>query len=331
MTQIIIIINVNLIPLKRLSFKKLKTNHLVQNNVNKRKANDNNGVSAKRIKLTPALYFNETPLNEPKGLIWDGENYSCAYDALFSVLWNIWLADPTKWTTRFATLSERMGILGQGFEDVGNGILTIERIRNNIRQDLHHHFPDIFPYGHRGTSVAELANKMFHNVQVNASSQLQCMNCDLCDDSVDDQLSPVIYGIPNIHVSATVMEQLQTTLVTESRQVCTECTNPLTNVITYHHFPKLLIFSIGGYQIEINKFVKVRTNGGTKKFYLKGIVYHGGFHFVSRIVEKDNTVWFHDGQLGRGCIYEKMLEEFSSSDLHMCSERIASLVIYAQN
>ena len=108
---------------------------------------------------------------------------------------------------------------------------------------------------------------MFHNVQVNASSQLQCMNCDLCDDSVDDQLSPVIYGIPNI--SATVREQLQTTLVTESRQVCTECSNPLTNVITYHHLTKLLIFSIGGYQIEINKFVKVRTNGGTKKFYSK--------------------------------------------------------------
>jgi hypothetical protein len=54
--------------------------------------------------------------------------------------------------------------------------------------------------------------------------------------------------------------------------------------------PKLLIFSVGGYQIEISKFIKVRTNGGTKKFYLKGIAYRGGFHFVSQIVGKDNTV-----------------------------------------
>jgi hypothetical protein len=119
--------------------------------------------------------------------------------------------------------------------------------------------------------------------------------------------------------------------VTKSRQVCTKCTNPLKHVITYHQFPKLLIFSVGGYQIEISKFIKVRTNGGTKKFYLKGIVYHGGFHFVSHIVGKDNTVWFHDGQLGRGCIYEKILKEFSSSDLHMCRECIASLAIYTQN
>jgi hypothetical protein len=53
-------------------------------------------VFAKRIKLSPEFYFNETILNEPKGLIWDGENYRCAYDALFSVLWDIWLAEPTK-------------------------------------------------------------------------------------------------------------------------------------------------------------------------------------------------------------------------------------------
>jgi hypothetical protein len=104
--------------------KKLKTNHLVQNNVNKCKASNNDDVFVKRIKLSPEFYFNETILNEPKGLIWDGENYSCAYDALFSVLWNICVADPTKWTTMFATLSARMGILGQGFEDIQNGTLT---------------------------------------------------------------------------------------------------------------------------------------------------------------------------------------------------------------
>ena len=32
----------------------------------------------------------------PKGLIWDGVDYSCAYDALFSILHNIWLSDRVK-------------------------------------------------------------------------------------------------------------------------------------------------------------------------------------------------------------------------------------------
>jgi hypothetical protein len=60
-------------------------------------------------------------------------------------------------------------------------------------------------------------------------------------------------------------------------------------------------------------------------------VYHGGFHFVSHIVREDGTVWFHDGQMGRECIYEKLLEEFSNIDLKFCGGRRASLVIYAQD
>ena len=53
---------------------------------------------------------------------------------------------------------------------------------------------------------------------------------------------------------------------------------------------KLLIFTIGGHIIGI----KIRSENKQKKIYLKGIVYHGRFHFVSCVVEKDNIVYFHD-------------------------------------
>jgi len=78
-----------------------------------------------------------------------------------------------------------MRVLGEGFENVEEGILTVERLRNNIRRDLHFQFPDSFPYGHQGTSVAELADEMFRNEQTNAFSQLQCMNCDFLDDTIN--------------------------------------------------------------------------------------------------------------------------------------------------
>jgi hypothetical protein len=309
--------------------KKQKTHHFVQNNINKRKADVDEEAHEKRIKLMPNSHSNELLVTEPRGLVWDGENYSCAYDALFSLLWNIWLAEPTKWTSRFATFSERMRTLGKGFDDVKNGILTIERLRNNIRQDLHHQFPDMFPYGYQGTSVVELVTEMFRTEQTNACSQLQCINCNFCDYLIDDSLSPVIHGNGNIF--DTVKDQSQALMVTTSRQVCPECLNPLRNVITYNHSPKLLIFAVGGYNIELSKYIKISTNDRRRKFYLKGIVYYGDFHFVSHIIQKDGTVWFHDGQMGRECIYEKMLEEFSNSDLKICSERSASVVIYAQD
>jgi len=129
--------------------------------------------------------------------------------------------------------------------------------------------------------VAELADEMLRNEQTNTFSQLQCMNSDFLDDTINDHLSTVIYGIPSI--SENVSGQLQTTLITNSRQVCIECLNPLRNVITYNHFLKLLIFSVGGHRIDISKYIKIKTNGKTKKFHLKGIVYYGGFQTLFHI------------------------------------------------
>jgi len=35
-------------------------------------------------------------------------------------------------------------------------------------------FPNLFPYGHQGSSVVELVEKMFYDEKSNASAQLQC-------------------------------------------------------------------------------------------------------------------------------------------------------------
>ena len=40
----------------------------------------------------------------------------------------------------------------------------------------------------------------------------------------------------------------------------------------------------------MSKFIKITTNERSKELYLRGIVYFGGFHFVSQIIRKDDTV-----------------------------------------
>ncbi|KAJ7709292.1 hypothetical protein B0H16DRAFT_1275161, partial [Mycena metata] len=37
----------------------------------------------------------------PLGLVWDSVNYSCGYDAMFTVLAGIWSEDRSRWTQRF--------------------------------------------------------------------------------------------------------------------------------------------------------------------------------------------------------------------------------------
>jgi len=52
---------------------------------------------------------------------------------------------------------------------------------------------------------------------------------------------------------------------------------------------KLLVFTVAGHKIGIDKYIKIRSENKLNKFYLKDIVYHAGFHFVSCVVGKDNS------------------------------------------
>ena len=59
-------------------------------------------------------------------------------------------------------------------------------------------------------------------------------------------------------------------------------------------------------------------------------MYHGDFHYTSRVME-DNSVWFHDGMVtGRECEYEKLLSEYSDDELSTCHGKSISMVFYAQ-
>ncbi|KAJ6562187.1 hypothetical protein B0H19DRAFT_1068860 [Mycena capillaripes] len=51
------------------------------------------------------------PRVKPLGLIWDSKDYSCGYDAIYTILGNLWAEDPARWTASFAYLSGHLGEL----------------------------------------------------------------------------------------------------------------------------------------------------------------------------------------------------------------------------
>jgi hypothetical protein len=74
----------------------------------------------------------------PVGFQWDGQNYSCAYDSLFSIFYVIWKDDPKGWSGRFKQINSRfLGSLGKGFEKVLQKKASLEEVRDIIRQKLH--------------------------------------------------------------------------------------------------------------------------------------------------------------------------------------------------
>src|SRR5882762_1573962 len=74
------------------AIKRLKTFHISSIDAIKRKNENGSDRPNKKQKLTN---FDED--DTPPGTQWDGNNYSCAYDALFAILLNIWKKKPKKW------------------------------------------------------------------------------------------------------------------------------------------------------------------------------------------------------------------------------------------
>jgi hypothetical protein len=68
-------------------------------------------IPRKKLKLNNA--FNIP--TKPNGLIWDAVNYSCAYDALFTILLSIWSENPQNWNRYFQNINEMLKVLTTGF------------------------------------------------------------------------------------------------------------------------------------------------------------------------------------------------------------------------
>src|ERR1700734_3307241 len=61
---------------------------------------ENLSASAKKSKSAQIIIASKDS-SSPSGLIWDGENYSCAYDALITILYDIWSTDTKALTRKF--------------------------------------------------------------------------------------------------------------------------------------------------------------------------------------------------------------------------------------
>ena len=117
-----------------------------------------------------------------------------------------------------------------------------------------------------------------------------------------------------------------------TRIICPECTNYLTKLSKFDELPKMMAFSIEDSEVHINKKLKVRVQQEHIYFYLRGIVYLGGFHFTARLMPNEHSVWFHDGQTSaRECDYIGDLNLFHGNDLSTCDGKQAVLAIYTQN
>ncbi|KAJ7245742.1 hypothetical protein C8J57DRAFT_1241934 [Mycena rebaudengoi] len=68
----------------------------------------------KTMSNTAALVLHDK--RAPLGLCWDNSNYSCAYDSVFGILFNIWTDDPVSRSQQLRLLLPELATLVRGFQ-----------------------------------------------------------------------------------------------------------------------------------------------------------------------------------------------------------------------
>ena len=157
------------------------------------------------FKKQRTLTSHDTFASSPAGLLWDGDDYSCAYDAPITVLYDTWTNNTDQWTKIFySTNPEHLKPLASGFKKYLMGVddISLEDVRDILRKRLHTKHPTEFPTGAAGASVAGLAARIFYTNTASASASVECTQCDYdqCDyeeDLVDHTLGLVLHEMSN--------------------------------------------------------------------------------------------------------------------------------------
>ena len=127
----------------------------------------------------------------PIGLLWNCVDYSCAYDSLMTIIYDIWMQNPSKWSTSLQKLGKHSQNMIVNFQ---RNELSLEEAHNNVCQKLYNQSPSLFPSGTLGTNIQDLIQNIFRDTESLSTSKSSCMHCGF-EDYSQSQLSRITYTV----------------------------------------------------------------------------------------------------------------------------------------
>src|ERR1700733_11403718 len=135
-----------------------------------------------------------------------------------------------------------------------------------------------FPYGTRGTSVVALTSAILAPHDFVAISSPECTSCEYSESSIDDRLEFVLYEKEDTPKSAC---KWLGSLKHETHEKCPHCFSAMMQPINFKSAPSVLVFEINSRNIKVSKTLKFEQEGETVVLDVRGLIYHGDFHYIS--------------------------------------------------
>ncbi|KAI9061414.1 hypothetical protein FKP32DRAFT_1543130, partial [Trametes sanguinea] len=247
----------------------------------------------------------------------DSRDWSCGYDALLTLMWNVRLDEDDHWVRGIASENVLSMSLFTRLTSLPEVTSELERERDHLRDALS--MMDPVRFVRRGRSMvafSDILETVFRTVTPFCASVVDCSSCGLQTEHVTDMCVSLMWtilpaNIPNFRAgkSQSYPSQLAVnSLLSAGLSVhCAACR--LQNAVrtTVLEAPPLLFLDVGTVSSNIRPdcVLQLPTMAEPAVYNLRGIVYHGYEHFTSRYIDRNGTVWFHDGaSSGQFCIKE---------------------------
>ncbi|KAI1783184.1 hypothetical protein LXA43DRAFT_904069 [Ganoderma leucocontextum] len=252
----------------------------------------------------------QNALLKKNGLRWDQQDYSCAYDAFFTLLWHIHNNLGFEWAREVAPSNVFTVALTSFFAAQPTvGHIDLQAIRDTLRDMLATAYPQKFP--RRGPTfifVADLITTLLSFATTIGGSILTCSACssqvavhmEMCDTAA--WITPLHRGLPTNGKRPTVQGYLDILFSMGFPVECSVCRTYSPILTTLLIAPRLFALDVTSIvDIEIEHDVFVPVNGRRRTWTVCGVIYNTGNHYVLRYIDVHGQVWFHDGQRNEGC------------------------------
>ncbi|KAI0643081.1 hypothetical protein C8Q79DRAFT_916292 [Trametes meyenii] len=275
-------------------------------------------------------------------VLWDSEDWSCAYDSLITILWNIRIDRGLEWLRGAVPGNQLFSELCRHMDAPLLDVSALELIRNYIRDILSHIDLRRFPrHGRIGTSVSDIITFLFMSDADEfrfTVAESQCATCG--STSVFDSgpgSTPYWILLPSA-ATPSPFSDTQTLFDSVLSGViggtipCQLCSSPCYVSTSCMSAPRIIILenciSSNTSTVVPSATLRMRVSGETHCWTLSGCIYYGDNHFTSCYIDSSLQVWYHDGaSSGRNCSSGGSLTERSTS-VSVSRGRSASHYIY---
>lgn len=286
------------------------------------------------------------------GCIWDGEDYSCAYDTVFMVFYAMYGLSPSSWRLRWKEESPHWNLaLGNHFDEILRATAAGERTpmqfsamfsdyRNAFRESLRTSSQDDFPVGRKYASVSKILERLRSDPPSlpTVHQELSCIGCNasrrntfsfssLGEPSKINSLRRT--GDPPALPLQVAISRLIDRCAKEpyaSPQTCTICKAQRIPTSVGVRQQSWIWFELThDHQTLLPSLDIYHPRQVISRHTLQAIIYLGQNHFTARIRKRANFWWSYDGQSPGG---RPTLETIAEDGLRKFGTRLPAFLIY---